>query len=143
MPDISLATNLDRFVRKIHARLHARAKEFDKDKVGPGGAILLLTLEENGTLTLGELSQQLIRDKSQITREVASLVRKGMIEKTDSVTDSRVSLVSLTDKGRGLVARHHQELAEVLRELLGGLTPDEVSALSKLLAKAEISGDGV
>ncbi len=137
MPDISLATNLDRFVRKIHVRLHARAKEFDKDKVGPGGAILLLTLEENGTLTLGELSRIMIRDKSQITREIASLIRKGMVAKTESKKDSRVSLVTLTDKGRNLVAKHHQELSEVLGELLGGLSPDEVRELSMLLAKAE------
>ena len=87
MTDIALATHLDRFVRRLHIQLSERAKTFDQDSVGPGGAILLLTLSEMGTSPLSAIAARLMRDKSQLTREVASLERKGMVTRAPCPVD--------------------------------------------------------
>ncbi|MEO1058707.1 MAG: hypothetical protein AAFY28_17520, partial [Actinomycetota bacterium] len=34
----------DRFMRRLHGGLHARAPEFDTERVGPGGGMILMTL---------------------------------------------------------------------------------------------------
>ncbi len=138
MPDIDLAIHLDRFVRSLHASLSQRAKEFDKDKVGPGGAMLLLKLSELGSAPLGTLAATLVRDKSQLTREVASLERKGMLTRAPCPVDARSSILSLTSKGRGLVERHQTELAAILKEMLADLSAQDVERLTNMLAKARL-----
>ncbi|MEO1641356.1 MAG: MarR family transcriptional regulator [Pseudomonadota bacterium] len=136
MSDTHLAIHLDRLVRRIHASLSARAKTFDTDRVGPGGAILLLTLDEMGTAPLHRLAARLVRDKSQLTREVASLERKGMVRRQDCATDARVSLLSLTAKGAALVKTHQHALAEVLEETLQGMAEADKQKLAALLQSA-------
>lgn len=133
MTDIILATHLDRFVRRLHVQISQRAKVFDADKVGPGGAMLLLTLSEMGTAPLGAVAARLVRDKSQLTREVASLERKGMVARTPCPEDARSQLLSLTQKGDGLVQVHKGAVAEVLDEMMVGLSADDKATLTRLL----------
>lgn len=136
MPDTQLAIHLDRLVRRIHVDLSARAKEFDTARVGPGGVILLLTLDEIGTAPLNALAQRLVRDKSQLTREVASLERKGMVTRAPCPTDARVTLLSLTASGHDMVALHQSELAKTLDDVLSALNAAEKATLSALIAAA-------
>ena len=136
MSNITLATHLDRFVRRLHIQLSERAKSFDQDRVGPGGAILLLTLSEIGTSPLGAIAARLVRDKSQLTREVASLERKGMVTRAPCPNDARSQLLSLTAKGEGLVRVHKTAVAEILDEMLGHLSADDKATLTRLLIAA-------
>lgn len=133
MTRIALATHLDRFVRRLHVRLSTRAKDFDPDRVGPGGAMLLLTLAETGAAPLSKLAAQLVRDKSQLTREVASLERKGMVTRQLSDQDARVQLLSLTPKGDTLVALHKQAVADILDDMMIGLSEPDKATLETLL----------
>ena len=84
-----LAILLDRFVRRIHLSLSAKAAEFDTYKIGAGGAIFLLTLDEMGTVPLSRLTAHMMRDKSQMTRLVRTMERKGLIVRSPSETDAR------------------------------------------------------
>jgi len=136
MTDISLAVHLDRFVRRLHIKLSERAKEFDTDRVGASGALLLLKLHELGETPISTLAAALLRDKSQVTREVAALERKKMVERRPSPVDARSSLLALTKKGEALVLTHQTELAQILERMLEGLSASEVSTLTKLLVKA-------
>ncbi|MEL6573965.1 MAG: MarR family transcriptional regulator [Pseudomonadota bacterium] len=133
MTNIALATHLDRFVRRLHVQLTERATQFDPDKVGPGGAILLLTLSDMGTAPFSAVAARLIRDKSQLTREVASLERKGMIARAPCPDDARSQLLSLTEKGEGLVRVHKGALAEILDEMMVNLSSADKEALTRLL----------
>lgn len=133
MSDITLATHLDRFVRRLHIQLSERAKSFDPDRVGPGGAFLLLTLSEIGTSPLGAVAARLLRDKSQLTREVASLERKGMVTRAPCPIDARSQLLSLTEKGEGLVRVHKATVAEILDEMMEGLSAEDKATLTRLL----------
>jgi len=137
MTDVSFAINLDRFVRRLHMILSQRAKEFDPDRVGAGGAMLLLTLHELGSAPLSLLSDRLVRDKSQITREIASLERKRMVERTPSPHDARSFILTLSTKGNALVERHQAEVANALNELLIELDKDERALFAKLIAKSQ------
>ncbi|MEM8553914.1 MAG: MarR family transcriptional regulator, partial [Pseudomonadota bacterium] len=134
--DHNLAILLDRFVRRVHVSLHRKAMEFDTAKVGPGGAILLLTLDEIGTVSMQDLARSLVRDKSQMTRAVHALEVKGMVTRQQSEDDNRVTLVSITDKGRGLVQAHQEALTGTLDHALKPLSDQEQSEFHRLLLKA-------
>ncbi|MEO1292166.1 MAG: MarR family transcriptional regulator [Pseudomonadota bacterium] len=133
--DSDLALLLDRFVRRVHISLTEKAQEFDRDRIGPGGAILLLTLADLGQPTMQELARRMARDKSQMTRAVAALEQKGMVGRATSKADGRVSHVVLTPKGHAMVETHRNAVAETIGDILTPIAEVERAALRALLAK--------
>ena len=103
MPDIDIARLVDRFMRRIHASLNAKASEFDRHRIGPNGGIILLTLAEIEPARIQELVRRMSRDKSQMTRGVQALESKGLIERRAFPDDARVCLLALTPEGRATV----------------------------------------
>lgn len=135
MQDIDLALLTDRFMRKIHFGLQARAPGFDREAVGPGGGIVLMTLADTGRITMNELTKTVARDKSQMTRLIRHLEAKGLVLREASPDDGRVSLVVLTPKGLEVVDELMQTVAEVIDEILEPISENEKRTLKTLLAR--------
>lgn len=131
-----LALYLDRLVRRVHVELTRKAPEFDTDKIGPGGGMILLTLDELGECAMVDLARALVRDKSQMTRAVASLERKGLVAKTPSPSDSRVTLLQVTEKGQATVQRMQRAISEAMEAQLTHLDASQRLALQDLLRRA-------
>ncbi|MEM1130330.1 MAG: MarR family transcriptional regulator [Pseudomonadota bacterium] len=139
MPDTNLAILLDRLVRRLHVELRRKAPEFDTMRVGPGGSMLLLTLEETGEISMHELAERLVRDKSQMTRSVRSLETKGLVLRQPSQRDSRVTLISLSEAGLDFVGTLQEVLAQTLDETLVALTPEAKRDLQTILETALVA----
>jgi len=136
MSNTELALLIDRFMRRIHFGLQATAHEFDTAKVGPIGGIVLLTISDMGTPSLHELTNRVARDKSQMTRSIRSLEEKGLVRRTPSPQDGRVTLVGLTDAGRNVVVGLQTAVAETIGQILSPISPSEEEALQSLLERA-------
>lgn len=126
---------VDSLMRRIHAALNARAEEFDSHEVGPNGGILLLTLAEIEPARAQDLARRMSRDKSQMTRSVQSLERKGLVERRSLDGDARVVLLALTPEGRETVDVLQRAVAGVLAEILTPLADAERETLKGLLKK--------
>ncbi|WP_422021801.1 MarR family winged helix-turn-helix transcriptional regulator [Roseibium sp.] len=135
MQDTDLALLVDRFMRKIHSGLQDRAPSFDREAVGPGGGVVLMTLADTGRISLNELTKRVARDKSQMTRMIRSLEAKGLIEREVSPDDGRISLIFLTPKGSEVVGELMQTVAEVIGEILQPISESERRTLQSLLAQ--------
>lgn len=135
MPDIEIARLTDRFVRRIQAALNATAPSFDTHKLGPAGGMLLMTLEECEPISVLGLSQQMARDKGQITRAVQSLEQKGLIERSNDPNDARVVMLSLSALGREAVGEIQKAVAMVLDEVLAPLDDQEQRVLRDFLSR--------
>ncbi|MEM1038440.1 MAG: MarR family transcriptional regulator [Pseudomonadota bacterium] len=135
MPDTDIAHLTDRFMRRIHASLSARAHIFDTHKVGPIGGMLLLTLAECEPAKVQDLVAQVARDKSQVTRLVKTLETKGLIVRKGDVQDARVWRLTLTDLGRDTVRELQTAIAEALSDILSPLEADERETLRNLLRR--------
>ena len=130
--DPNLALLLDRFVRRLHLSLQRKAPGFDTHRIGPGGAMILLTLAEIGDAPMLSLSRMLARDKSQMTRGVRALEEKGLVQRMTSRRDARVTVISLTAEGRSVVGTHQRIVAETIDEILsplGGAKSEELKSL--------------
>lgn len=136
MDDTDLALLLDRFMRHLHFGLQAKAADFDTAKVGPGGGIILLTLNDMGQTSLHALTQQVARDKSQMTRAIRALEDKGLVTRTASPRDARVTLVALTAAGAEVVRGLQEAVAGTISGLLAPLPEGDRTALRRLLAAA-------
>ncbi|MEM6713329.1 MAG: MarR family transcriptional regulator, partial [Pseudomonadota bacterium] len=141
MQDTELALLMDRFMRRIHFGLQAKAHSFDTAKVGPGGGIVLLTIAEMGRPELHELTNRVARDKSQMTRTIRSLETKGLVSRTTSPRDARVSLICLTEAGEQSVKSIQEAVAETISEILAPISKSEEDVLKTLLQRA-LSEDG-
>lgn len=67
----------------------------------------LLELEE-GAVAVSRLAERLRQDKSTASRNVASLVRRKLVEKTADPEDGRAHLLRLTRAGRRKIAEVHR-----------------------------------
>ncbi|MEL6857971.1 MAG: MarR family winged helix-turn-helix transcriptional regulator [Pseudomonadota bacterium] len=133
--DAKLALQIDRLMRQFHSDLHPRAQQIDAEKIGPIGGMILFVISERGPITAQEISAALGRDKSQVSRVVSLLIRKGMIDKSSDSSDARSSPLYVSDKGALQVAAFHGALVETTKSLLGQLNRDEALQFSGLLAK--------
>lgn len=130
-----IAQNLDRFMRKLHMRMHARAGAVGEVQVPPPGVIILLTLAENQPMSMQELAALISRDKSQISRLVRDLDDKGLVLRAADPDDARVNLLSLTSDGTALLARKQQMMTSLIADLLAPLDETERTALAAILNK--------
>lgn len=137
MQNTHIAILVDRFMRRIHGGLHARAPEFDTERVGPGGGMILMTLADVEPAPMQRVAGLMARDKSQMTRAIKSLEQKGLVSRSNEASDARVSLLSLTDNGHALVNRIRRVLATVIGEILEPLDADERKELEDLLTRAD------
>ena len=134
--EAEVALLVDRFMRRTHLGIHEKAKAFDKDRIGPAGGMLLLTVADMEPIAINELVVLLARDKSQMTRTVQSLEKKGFVKRKTSATDARVSLLAITPKGAKFVEGMRSILTETIGGILSNCTRAEREMLRQVLSKA-------
>lgn len=69
------------------------------------------------------------------TKHTERLVKIGLVERQRLERDGRVVLLSLTDAGRELVERELPRRLESERQMLDGLSDDELDVLTELLQR--------
>src|SRR5438105_13885101 len=87
--------------RKVHVKQTA-AVGVD---VTRGGYAVLRCVDEAGELNLGDVARECTMDPAAAGRQVRTLEEDGLIERTASDGDARVSVVRLTSEGRNVYRR--------------------------------------
>jgi DNA-binding MarR family transcriptional regulator len=92
-----------------------------------------------GGMTLGELSQRMMVSAGNVTGLAERLESLGLLERRPAPNDRRAQIVSLTPEGRRTfraMARTHENW---IAEIFADLTPSDIEALMRLLAKTKAS----
>ena len=132
---LDLALQTDRLMRRIHADLTPRARDFDYEKVGAIGAMLLLTIGEGEPVELQTVIAKMGRDKSQITRLIQSLERKGLVEKHRNDEDAREIILALTPAGVRQLDSIKDALTAVIETIFQPLTQKETQQFFDILSR--------
>lgn len=132
---LSLALDIDRLMRRIHANLHPKAQAVDAEKVGQLGGMILMTIQDLQPVLLRDLSAHLSRDKAQMTRHVQMLERKNLLSRKPSEKDGRKVLIELTDRGNELVKAFQHELSDVIADMLPDADESEIKQFSKMVRR--------
>ncbi len=82
-----------------------------------------------------DISRVLAQSKPHMTRLSDGLLAKGLIRRTHSEDDRRRVLLALSPKGKALVTRLVPQVWAFQRQLIAGLSKEEVAQLSTLLAR--------
>lgn len=98
--------------------------------------ITLSSLRPGEPTPMNQISCLLACDASNITGIVDRLVRRGLIERTESSEDRRVKVVLLTSKGEYLRDHVIQEVIAERPKSMANLSNEEFEQLNTLLVKA-------
>lgn len=97
----------------------------------------LTSLELGGALTPRELAEIERVQPPTLTKIVAKLEERGLVQRTPHPTDGRQVILAASESGRAVVAEHRRTRDEWLAKQLMTLTPEEREVLAKA---AEILG---
>jgi DNA-binding MarR family transcriptional regulator len=133
---VALSSNLRRYANEYIEEL---LKDNGLKGIVPSHGGILLNLYHDKTLSMQELAARIKRTKATTTVLVDKLEKLGLVVRSKSDRDSRITLVTLTQKGLDYEDLFNRIGTEINRKVTKNLTEDEALLLEKLLEKA-ISG---
>jgi DNA-binding MarR family transcriptional regulator len=114
-------------------RTQERVTEAAGVPIEPSGYVVLRTLDERGPLPVTLLARTLGLDASTVSRQVAGLVRDGVLVRSEDAGDRRVSLVALSEMGRESLQRIREARYAVFATVLDSWSEEDRAALAPLL----------
>jgi DNA-binding MarR family transcriptional regulator len=94
----------------------------------------LLLLDEEGELTIKQVTEILGRSVSATSRLLDQLVERGMISRREDERDRRAKRVAITESGRKLIATLEQRRAEVQIVVMEYLSAEERADVTRAMA---------
>ncbi|KRW95161.1 MarR family winged helix-turn-helix transcriptional regulator [Paracoccus sp. MKU1] len=129
-------------VRRVHqraAQLFTQAVQVRNLSVPQ--FVALVTLLKHGPMMLSQLGRLTSIDPATMTVVVRKLVKDGLVIKTTSETDQRVSVICLTECGETCARTHIPVSINAGESLLAPLTEDERRQFLALLRKILTADD--
>ena len=130
---------LQRTVRRSKARLNAAAGD-DVESATQG---LLHVVAAEGPLRASALASSVHSDLSTVSRQVAALVSRGLLERQADQLDGRASLLAVTGAGRAAIAEHERGRQAFFDEVLAGWTTQEMRQFAEQLERFTAAYDRV
>jgi len=108
---------------------------------------ILEALLNKGPLPVNTIGPKVFLTPGSISTAVDRLVARGLVSRVESPEDRRVRIVSLTPKGKGLIAPIFRKHAAEIAKVFAGASPKELRTLGTILKKigkrAERLGIGI
>jgi DNA-binding MarR family transcriptional regulator len=133
---VTLAQNMGQFRRAI-------LREFvfnilrtfgDFDFSLPQLATLLLLDEESGEPTIKQIAELLGRSLSTTSRLLDQLVERGLVNRREDERDRRAKRLTITQRGRTLIASLERQRAEAQLAVMEYLSPEEYADVMRAMA---------
>lgn len=104
---------------------------------------VIANLGRHPGLSANEVAERSAMDKVTVSRAVAALEHKGLLERVRDASDKRKSRLDLSEKGRQVYAEIAPLALGFERDLLTALTPDENAQLDRIIDKLNAKMNGV
>jgi DNA-binding MarR family transcriptional regulator len=96
---------------------------------------LLFQLVTDGPKRSSALAEAVCVDPSTVSRQVAELVKAGLVERVPDPADGRASLLVATERGREVHAMRRERRVATFGRIVADWPADDVTALTDLLAR--------
>ena len=103
--------------------------------IGSGQVPVLMELERSGELNQRELAEKTRVTPATMSGTLKRMERAGLIVRTADENDARVSRVRLTEEGYAQCGSAHKGFDRACRQMLEGLSDEEMETLSTLLSR--------
>lgn len=128
---------MGRIREKADCYLRTEMEKIGLSRLAPSHGDILANLFKYCELSMASLAEVVHRDPSTVTALVNKLRQRGFVRTRKDETDSRITLVELTEKGCALEPAF-QTISQSLCEMeYRGMTQDERQQLKRLLTKVD------
>lgn len=86
----------------------------------------LMELDKNDHNTLNELASKLHLDSSTVSRNVENLVKNGLLYRTIPPDNRRITIISLTQKGKSICKTINRDNNKYYQEVLKAIPADKL-----------------
>lgn len=101
--------------------------------------VVLFSLYEKDHLSQKELTENTLKGKSTITRMIDVLVKRSFVNKENSNSDARTTIISLTKAGKDLVKKALPIMHEGRTKGVNNIKEEELKACFKTLQKINLN----
>jgi DNA-binding MarR family transcriptional regulator len=125
------------FLRSVrsHARLKAQFQADPQRGLERAAVALISCLAADGPMRASMLAESAQTDPSTVSRQVASLVARGLIERGHDPLDGRAAVLGITERGRAFLQESERARNEFYRQVLSGWTDAEARLFAVQLAR--------
>jgi DNA-binding MarR family transcriptional regulator len=120
-----------RTFKKVRARMLAAAEQ----NVEWSAQILLKCIAAEGPMRASAVAELLQSDPSTVSRQVAALVKEGLLERRSDPADGRASLLALTPQADTVIIEHDRLRLEQFAQALAGWSDAELRHFAALLRR--------
>lgn len=131
--------DLQRTVRRAKARLLAAAG----NDVESASHLLLNTVDSEGPMRASALAASVQADLSTVSRQVAALVSRGLLERRADQVDGRATLLAVTGAGQAAIAEHERGRQAFFDEVLTGWGTAELRQFAQQMERFTVAYDHV
>lgn len=134
--NISLKDYISIFIHQTDLKMTNCIKErLSRFNLAPEQNLIMMLLWERDGRTQQELSEQLEKDKTNITRMLSSLEKKGFIKRVIETCDRRSTRIFLTEEGKVLECDVIPVTEEFHHIVTSGVTEEEIALIRRILSK--------
>jgi len=126
----ALETQIAVLARRLE---HASRRSAPHQPLDRAGYLLARTIDEHGPSSVNRLAQLLGLDGSTVTRQVATLVDGGFVDRAADPRDGRAAVVSLTTTGRRGMEQVRSRRTERIGGSVESWSTGDVATLAELL----------
>ncbi len=129
-------TSRDDVIRNIILAHNAYLSAFERQcGINVARWRLLSVMQIIGTCSQSDLTTRTTIGPAAVTRILKDFERDSLIKRETSPDDARQTLVTLTEKGRRLVAKTGQQREKVLAATFDGFDAGDIDAVNELLGR--------
>ena len=120
-----------------YAKTYSKSAISDSDFHTQDEFSYLINLKAFGSMTKMELIKKNIQDKSSGILIINRLIKQGWIEQTNSQTDKRSKVISITESGKSALENQMEKIRNASNIVTGNLTHSEKMELIRILDKLD------
>lgn len=119
----------------------ARSRQSRVHPTLDGAAYPLLFAASTRPMRISDLAEHVHSDVSTVSRQVANLVKHGLVERRPDPTDGRAQTIQVTEGGREVVAALRANRSRFANSLVADWDPQDVATLRRLLERLHADFD--
>ena len=133
----AVAEVADNFVALMRSfgRAKARFLAAAEHNVEWSAQVILRHLAANGPMRASALADCLQSDPSTVSRQVAALVKDGLVERRADPEDGRASILVLTTEADDVIAEHERRRVSHFASMLSGWSERDLRLFASLLSR--------
>ncbi|MBK1790861.1 MarR family winged helix-turn-helix transcriptional regulator [Persicirhabdus sediminis] len=134
-PEMATGFLVGRVAHQLQLRLATALYDAGISLSAEGVSILTALANMDSAKKMSELAEILGRDATTLKRQLDGLVKAGLVERIPSVTDRRVVEVSVSAKGRQLVASSMPVTMALRKQAMHGISKAKERELKAMLVR--------